>query len=384
MGITKKKRFLLDLLTFLLTLGLAILFSLLLSRVDNDNNPFAMPVFILAVAVVARLTDGYFWGIAASIVGTVCVNYMFTRPFWEFNVTYPGYPLTFASMLIVSFLISALTTQIKHQEQLRFEMERERIHADLLRAIAHDIRTPLAAIVGASSAIEEQTLPPEEQRELAAGIRRDANWLVRITENLLTVTRVTGTETQLRKEDEVLEEIIGSAILKYHRTAGALPVTADTLPDILTVPIDGTLIEQVLINLFDNVSAHAEGATQIWLHIEKAEDFVTLSVEDDGKGLSPLMQTALSEGSLLPPGSLSDRKRDMGIGLSVCRSIVRAHGGELTMGSSRRHGGARASFTLPRKDAMHDDKYSASKDPGRGRRPGNQQLFKNGPEVGGL
>ena len=93
---------------FVLTIGLALGISLLLSRVDNDNNPFAMAVFILAVAVVARLTDGYFWGICASVAGTLCVNYFFSYPFWSFDINYPGYPLTMTIMLIVSVLISTL------------------------------------------------------------------------------------------------------------------------------------------------------------------------------------------------------------------------------------------------------------------------------------
>ena len=128
----------------------AVGLSMALSGIYDDNNPFATPVFILAVTLIARLTHGYRYGVAASIVGTFCVNYMFTYPFWEFDVTPTGYPLTFSMLLMVSLIISALTTQIKRQEQLRFAAEREKMHADLLRAIAHDIRTPLASILGAA------------------------------------------------------------------------------------------------------------------------------------------------------------------------------------------------------------------------------------------
>ena len=224
--------------------------SVALSGIYNDNNPFATPLFILAVALIARLTNGYFYGIAASLVGTFCVNYMFTYPFWEFDVTLTGYPLTFTMMLVVSIIIGTLTTQIKKQEQLRFEAEREKMHANLQRAIAHDIRTPLASILGASSAMKVQNLSPEKQRMLADSIERDAQWLVRVTENLLSVTRITGGKVSLKKSDEVLEEIVGSAIVKYKRSPGALPVHVDMPECILVVPMDATLIEQVLINLF--------------------------------------------------------------------------------------------------------------------------------------
>ena len=344
-----------DCILSLLIIGVAVAISMGLAQINNDNNPFAMAIFILAVALIARMTSGYFWGIAASVAGTFCVNYFFTYPFWSFDITYPGYPLTIAVMLIVSILISTLTTQIKLQEKIRYEMDREKMHANLLRAIAHDIRTPLASILGASSALQEQTLSADAQSSLIDGIQRDAKWLVRITENLLSVTRFSGTEVSLKTEDEVLEEIIGSAILKYHQTSGSLPVKVDTLDSIVIVPADGMLLEQVLINLFDNVSAHAEGATQIWLHVIHEGNRITLSVEDDGLGIPVTLLPHIMDGTMQQSKRIRpDDRRNMGIGLSVCNSIIRAHGGELTAGESR-HGGAAFTFTLPCKEEKYAD-----------------------------
>ena len=105
----RAKQHLRDFLLFILSMASALVVSMILAQINNDNNPFAMAIFILAVAVLARLTDGYFWGIVASICGTFCVNYFFSYPFWSFDITYPGYPLTIVVMLIVSILISALT-----------------------------------------------------------------------------------------------------------------------------------------------------------------------------------------------------------------------------------------------------------------------------------
>ena len=190
-----------NLLALFGVLGAAVALSMALSGIYDDNNPFAMPVFILAVAVIARVTDGYLYGIAASLVGTFCVNYMFTYPFWEFDVTLTGYPLTFATMLVVSIFICALTTQVKRQERLRYEAEREKMHANLLRAIAHDIRTPLASILGASSALKEQQLSAEDRDALLNEMNRDANWLVRVTENLPSITRFSGGDVALLKTD---------------------------------------------------------------------------------------------------------------------------------------------------------------------------------------
>ena len=353
-----KKVMVRDCLLSLLIIGTAVAVSMGLARINDDNNPFAMAVFILAVALIARMTSGYFWGVAASVAGTFCVNYFFTYPFWSFDITYPGYPLTIAVMLIVSVLISTLTTQIKKQEQIRYEMDREKMHANLLRAIAHDIRTPLASILGAGSALQEQTLSAEAQSSLIDGIQRDARWLVRMTENLLSVTRFSGTEVSLKTEDEVLEEIIGSAILKYHQTAGSLPVKVDTLDSIVMVSADGILLEQVLINLFDNVSAHAEGASQIWLHIVRERDRIVLSVEDDGCGIPDSLLPHILDGTVQQSKhDRPDDRRNMGIGLSVCSSIIRAHGGEMSAGQSC-HGGAAFIFTLPCKEENYANRPS--------------------------
>ena len=134
-----------DTIMFIFIMGCAVGVCELLSACYDDNNPFATSVFILAVVLVSRFTTGYWPGILASAVGVVSVNYLFTYPFHEFNMSIDGYPLTFAVMLVVSVLVSTLTTQIKRQEQLRYEAERDRMRANLLRSVSHDIRTPLAA-----------------------------------------------------------------------------------------------------------------------------------------------------------------------------------------------------------------------------------------------
>ena len=354
-----EKRTVRDLALMLLIQGTALGLSMVLARVDNDNNPFAMAVFILAVAVTARATEGYRWGMIASLFGTFCVNYFFSYPFWSFDITYPGYPLTMTVMLIVSLLISTLTTQIKKQEQLRFEMEREKLHANLLRGIAHDIRTPLASILGASSLLQEQRLPPEEQQLMLSNISQDARWLVRVTENLLSITRFSGGEVVLRKQEEVLEEITGSAVLKYKTTPGALPVYVKTPEDIVLICVDAVLMEQVLINLFDNVSAHAKGATGIWLTAEEKGERVVISVEDDGPGIPESILPHILEGTFQGMDrKRPDDRRNMGIGLSVCGSIIQIHGGKLQAGKSNR-GGAKLTFDLPAREEKYNDESAS-------------------------
>ena len=140
---------------FLLTvaiLAIATILCTLLRRLD-DGSGYVNLIFVLAVACISRWTEGFFWGTFSSVSAVLFVNFVFTYPYWAFNFTITGYPLTFLAMLTVSIMISAMNTQIKKQEKLRLETEKEAVRANLLRAMSHDIRTPLTSIVGNTAAI---------------------------------------------------------------------------------------------------------------------------------------------------------------------------------------------------------------------------------------
>ena len=348
-------------------LAFATIVTGLLSRVNDDNNPFAVSMYILAIAVIARLTEGYIWGAASSLAAVFLVNIIFSEPFWAFSMSMPSYPLTFAAMLMVSLLISALTTQIKSQQKMRLEAEKEKMRANLLRAIAHDIRTPLTSIMGASSTLLENSgIGEDEKAELLGEIGRDAGWLVRITENLLTVTKFSSDGAALHKEEEVVEEIVASAVLKFRRSFPGMPVKIDTPPEILLWPMDAVLIEQVLINLMENAVSHGKFASQITLTVREEPDALRFTVEDDGAGIDPAILPRIFDGYVHENDSgKGGERRNMGIGLSVCQSIIRAHGGSIRAynrdaqdrrGHFAQHhgasaapntGGAGFSFTLP-------------------------------------
>ena len=333
-----------DTLMFIFIMGCAVAVCELLSVCYDDNNPFATSVFILAVVLVSRFTTGYWPGILASAVGVVSVNYLFTYPFHEFNLTIDGYPLTFAVML----LVSTLTTQIKRQEQLRYEAERDRMRANLLRSVSHDIRTPLTAIMGLSATVEENETLTDEGRGMVEEIHQNAQWLLHLSENILSVTRFCDEGVVIEKSDEVVEEIVGSAIRRFRKNCGTdIPITVSKPEEILLVPMDATLIEQVLLNLLENVAKHSPSATEIFIEIRKDARRVWLTVADNGDGIPPQLLGVLFDG-YLPLGAVeaSDRSRHMGIGLSVCRAIVRAHGGEI-YARNKIDGGAEFRFWLP-------------------------------------
>ena len=129
-----------DFLIFAAIFICALVLCTLLRRSDISDG-FASPVFVLAVLLTSRFTNGYLFGTLAAFLSVIGINYIFTFPYWEFNFTMTGYPLTFFVMLCVSLVTCTMTTKIKQQEQFRMESEREKMRANLLRSVSHDIRT---------------------------------------------------------------------------------------------------------------------------------------------------------------------------------------------------------------------------------------------------
>ena len=344
-----------DAVFFAIIFAAAIGGSLLLSKLFENNSQFSIPVFILAVTLVARFTQGYVWGIVASLLGVVCVNYMFTYPYWEFDLTLAGYPLTFTAMLVVSLLISALTTRIKRQEQIRLEAEAEKMRANLLRSVSHDLRTPLTSIEGLSSLLLENDDISETQRtDLLREINRNSRWLTRVMENILSVTRINNDAVKLNMEPEVIEEIVSSAIVKFRRNHDNIAVTVKKPDEILTVDADATLIEQVILNLFDNAAEHGGCVENIEVTLEQTGSGVRVTVADDGTGIPAGKLPHLFDGRAQLESAQSDNHRNMGIGLSVCYSILQAHGGSIRAYNNRL-GGASIEFTLPDKEVSYDE-----------------------------
>ncbi len=335
-----------------LTAGILLLTSavcaLLHTLVSTDSH---VPlIFVLAIVVISRFTSGYAYGILASFFAVFEVNYIFTYPYFKFNFTLTGYPLIFIVMLTVAVMVSAMTTQIKQQEQIRLQMERERMRANLLRSVSHDIRTPLTSIVGSASAILDNydCLDDEQKKTLTGDIRSEAQWLGRIVENILSITRMSG-DAKITKTEELAEEIVSSAVQKFRKHCSVVPVTVHVPDDVLIVPMDAVLIEQVLINLMDNSVMHGETTSQITITVQQKGAFAVFSVEDDGVGIAEKTLPHLFDGTLPLHSSdqdSSDASHHMQIGLSVCMSIVRAHKGTMKA-ENLKTGGSRVWFSLP-------------------------------------
>ena len=333
----------------------AVMCCLLLRSFDmhNDTSYVAM-IFLLDVFLTAYWTDGYLLGIIMAVVGVFSVDIIFTYPFWHISFTLTGFPLTFLVMMTISILTATVTSRAKQTEQVRREADLEKMYADLLRAVSHDIRTPLTGIVGATNVLLEQEdeLTHEQRRQLLRSTNEDAQWLIRIVENLLSITRISSEEAKVKKAPEAAEEVIESAVAKTHKHYPDVDIHVHLPDELMMVPMDPLLMEQVLVNLMENAVIHGE-THHIDVTLSSEGNCAVFTVADDGRGIPLHLLPRLSDGSARSDRS-SDGKRSMGIGLSVCRTIVLAHGGVIR-GDNRQEGGAVFTVTLPMKGENDED-----------------------------
>ena len=329
------------------TVFVCFLLNLSIQEIYHTRTLIPM-IFVLGVFLVSWRTQGYFWGVTSSVISVLLVNYTFTYPYWAFDLTSPECIFSAAVMFIVSIMTGTLTTQLKVQEKIRMEMERERMRSNLLRAVSHDLRTPLTSIYGATSTIIENfdTLTLEQRLSLTEGVREDSQWLIRMVENLLSVTRIDDGKVQIRKTPTVLEELVDAVLMKFHKHFPDQEVTVQIPDTFITIPMDAMLITQVLINILENAVHHAAGMTELTLSVEKKDRFAVFTVSDNGCGVPHERLKQLFTGFLDREEQPADGTRhNLGIGLSVCSAIIKAHGGEISA-YNRPNGGASFTFSL--------------------------------------
>ena len=343
----KKGHIVRNLVVFFGTLALTSIISAPVYSLLKDHNQFIICIYILAVAIIARWTDGYVYGIVASFFSVFIVNYIYTYPYLQFNFTMTGYPVAFICMLLVSIFISTLTTTVKEQEQIRFEAEKEKMRANLLRSLSHDIRTPLTTIVGATNAmLTEEKLSREERDELLKEINEDALGLIKMVENILSITKM-GEDARINKTEELAEDIISSAIVKFNKEYPDITVEQKVPEKIIIISCDPKLIEQVLLNLLENAAVHGGVTTHIDVSFGIENGEAVFQVEDNGQGIDEDVMPGLFKDYVdrIDDGARKDLKRNMGIGLAVCSTIVKAHGGSI--GAYNTEKGAKFVFSLP-------------------------------------
>ena len=295
---------------FTLTLlGIATALAFLFFSFVSENTANIALLYIIAQILIARYTNGYLLGLFSSVFSVICINFFFTYPFFRLNFTLSGYPVTFIGMLIITLLTTATTSSLLSDDSI---------------------------------------LSDAEKRELLENIENDSSWLLNMVENLLSVTRINDTVThQVNKTPEIVEEVVAEAVQRLKKRFPSASIIVHVPTDYLLIPMDAILIEQVLINLLENALIHSGSSHSPELTVTDHPDHVTFCVKDFGHGLNPDVIPDIFSGICHNTGSV-DSHKGMGIGLSICKTIIDAHNGYI---EAKNHtNGALFLFTLPKEE----------------------------------
>lgn len=234
------------------------------------------------------------------------------------------------------------------REEIRIAMEREKLRSTLLRAVAHDLRSPLTALSGSSSVLADSfdVLCDSEKKELAKNISEEIIWLTNLVENILNMTRISESQLVLYREYEVVDDVVGEALSHMHKLLLDRKFTVSLPTEVVSLPMDGKLIAQVIINLLDNAVRHTDSDACISLAITAENEHAVFVVADTGSGVGDSVKDLLFQGFVRSEKSVLDGKHGMGLGLAICRAVVEAHGGQIWV-EKNVPTGARFVFTLP-------------------------------------
>jgi two-component system, OmpR family, sensor histidine kinase KdpD len=235
--------------------------------------------------------------------------------------------------------------------QAQVQVQTEQLRNALLSSVSHDLRTPLTAISGASSALleGEGVLDSTTRRDLTQTISDEADRLNRLVRNLLDMTRLESGSVLVRKEWQLIDEVIGAALARAEPQLAGRTVTTDLPADLPPAPLDGALIEQVLINLLENAAKYTPQGSAIDIRAHADASELVVEVNDHGPGLPPGDEERIFEKFYRASGQRAEgsgAERGSGLGLTICRGMVQAHGGRI-WATNRADGGATFAFALP-------------------------------------
>lgn len=363
------KRFLKSLYVFIPTLILSFSFFQLRFREET-----ILMIFLIGVLIVVVETGSYFYGFFTSIVYIFTYNFFFTEPYHTLKIydlnNVISLIIFFFVSLIAGMLASRLQQQIKLTSQLekaKADIENEKNKSMLLRSISHDLRSPLTGIAGSSSFLAENfdTVSKEDAVMLLHDMENDARSLTNMIENLLNMTRIQDGRLVLKKQKEVLDDLISLGINRVYKKDSLHKVVIDEDSQVLVCPVDGRLIVQVISNIVDNALKYTPEGSVIKIKTiiieenhQKNGDFenqtkndkknqksAVITINDNGNGIPEEMHEKIFE-TFYTSSSKSDSTRGLGLGLSICKTIIKAHDGSLKV-STNQDGGACFTIILP-------------------------------------
>lgn len=236
----------------------------------------------------------------------------------------------------------------REKEEAAILARNEQLRANLLRAISHDLRTPLTSISGnASNLISNGDLfDAETKKQLYTDIYSDSMWLIDLVENLLSVTRLEQGQLNLHVSEDLLEDVITEALRHVNRKITEHEIRVESNDEFLLAKMDAKLIVQVVINLVDNAIKYTPKHSEILISTRRDGNMAVVSIADNGDGIPDEMKPRVFDMFYSGANRIADSRRSLGLGLSLCKSIIAAHGGTLSVSDNVPHG-AVFTFTLP-------------------------------------
>ena len=237
----------------------------------------------------------------------------------------------------------------REKEETKVLAENERLRANLLRAVSHDLRTPLTSIMGNADSLITcgDTLDPKTRSQLYSDIYEDAQWLNGMVENLLSASRMNDGKLNLKMTTELMDDMISEAVTHLSRQLKNYTVQRNHPDELLFVKADARLLVQVVINLLDNAVKYAPAGSTIWINTAERDGSVAVQIADDGPGIPDDQKEHIFDLFYSSGNPTGDSRRGLGIGLALCQSIIRAHGGTISVSDHEPHG-AVFEFVLPR------------------------------------
>ncbi|MBQ9686653.1 MAG: DUF4118 domain-containing protein [Oscillospiraceae bacterium] len=350
------KRVLLDVGISLFVLSCATALGFLFDHLGFTNSNI-MLLYQSGVLLIAILTSHRGYSLISAIATVFLFNFFFVQPKFTLNAYEAGYPVTFIVMFLTAFISSSLAIQLKSSAKEREEaavlIENERLRSAILRTVSHDLRTPLTSISGNASNLlaNEETFDADTRRQLYADIYADSLWLIDLVENLLASTKLEN-GAALNVYAELVEEIVTEAVQHVRPAEHTQRIEIEPM-EMLLVKADARLIVQVITNLINNAVQYTPPDTLVRIRAWQNGDTVFISVADNGPGIAAQDREKLFDSFYVGEGKRSDGRRGLGLGLSLCRTIIHAHGGEISVSDNRPHG-AVFTFTLPAEEVAQN------------------------------
>jgi two-component system, OmpR family, sensor histidine kinase KdpD len=314
-----------------------------------ERSSLVMVNLLSVVGVSMRF--GFGASLFTAALSALAFDFFFIPPVFAFAPSDLRSAATLVVMVVVAGVISGLAEQARRQRRIaqtrELTLETERLRNSLLSAVSHDLRTPLAAIYGAGTELLEDAtrLTAIERDELAQSIVEEAARLDQAVTNLLDLARLDGGPPQIGKTQEPLDEVVEAALTRLGGRLQARPVLTRVPQEIPMVAVDAMLIEHVLVNLLENALKYSPAGTPVEIEASRSPGAVVVEVRDRGAGIADSEAEKLFE-RFYRGAAQPGLDGGVGLGLTICRAIMKAHGGTIAL-SNRDGGGAVARLTFP-------------------------------------